>query len=83
MKAKVHFTLKTGVLDPQGKAVQHALHALGFAGVGEVRQGKFIELETGESDPAKARAAVDQLTCTACTRLTIPGAVVRLHVLYR
>lgn len=61
MKAKVHITLKTGVLDPQGKAVQHALHSLGFAEVGEVRQGKFIELETGESDPAKARAAVEEM----------------------
>ncbi|MDA0702553.1 MAG: phosphoribosylformylglycinamidine synthase subunit PurS [Proteobacteria bacterium] len=61
MKAKVHVTLKTGVLDPQGKAVQHALHSLGFAEVGEVRQGKFIELETGESDPTKARAAVEEM----------------------
>ena len=61
MKARVHVTLKTGVLDPQGKAVQHALHALGFDSVGEVRQGKFIELETGESDPAKAREAVEEM----------------------
>ena len=61
MKARVHVTLKSGVLDPQGKAVQHALHALGFASVGEVRQGKFIEIETGESDPAKARAAVEEM----------------------
>ena len=45
MKAKVHVTLKQGVLDPQGKAVQHALGALGFDGVKDVRQGKFIELE--------------------------------------
>ena len=45
MKAKVHVTLKYGVLDPQGKAVQHALGALGFAGVADVRQGKFIELD--------------------------------------
>ncbi|GGF61399.1 MULTISPECIES: phosphoribosylformylglycinamidine synthase subunit PurS [Terasakiella] len=45
MKAKVHVTLKNGVLDPQGKAVEHALGTLGFAGVGEVRIGKYIELE--------------------------------------
>ena len=44
MKAKVHVTLKNGVLDPQGKAVEHALGTLGFAGVGEVRIGKYIEL---------------------------------------
>ena len=49
MKAKVHVTLKSGVLDPQGKAVQHALDALGFGGVDEVRQGKYIELELAET----------------------------------
>ena len=61
MKAKVHITLKTGVLDPQGKAVQHSLGSLGFGGVTDVRQGKYIELELAETDPAKARAAVDQM----------------------
>jgi phosphoribosylformylglycinamidine synthase len=61
MKARVHITLKNGVLDPQGKAIGHALGSLGFAGVGEVRQGKFIELELAESDPAKARDAVDAM----------------------
>ena len=65
MKARVHVTLKHGVLDPQGKAIQHALGSLGFAGVNEVRQGKVIELELAESDPAKAKAAVDAM----CTRL--------------
>lgn len=48
MKAKVHVTLKNGVLDPQGKAVEHALATLGFAGVGEVRIGKYIELELND-----------------------------------
>ncbi|WP_135080008.1 phosphoribosylformylglycinamidine synthase subunit PurS [Terasakiella sp. SH-1] len=48
MKAKVHVTLKNGVLDPQGKAVEHALGTLGFAGVGEVRIGKYIELELND-----------------------------------
>ena len=61
MKAKVHITLKTGVLDPQGKAVQHALGSLGFAGVGEVRVGKFIELELAETDRAQARVAVEAM----------------------
>ena len=45
MKAKVHVTLKPGVLDPQGKAISHALDSLGFKGVEEVRQGKYIELD--------------------------------------
>ena len=57
-KARVHVTLKPGVLDPQGKAIAHALGSLGFAGIGEVRQGKFIELEIAESDPTKARDQV-------------------------
>ena len=51
MKAKVHVTLKNGVLDPQGKAVQHALASLGFAGVNDVRQGKYIELDLAELAP--------------------------------
>jgi len=61
MKAKVHVTLKTGVLDPQGKAIGHALGNLGFAGVGDVRQGKYIEIELAEKDRAKAEAAVKQM----------------------
>ncbi len=65
MKARVHVTLKSGVLDPQGKAIGNALAALGFKGVGEVRQGKFIELEIEETDPDAARAQVEEM----CTRL--------------
>ena len=61
MKAKVHVTLKNGVLDPQGKAVQHALAGLGFSGVEDVRQGKFIELELSETDPAKAEAQAEEM----------------------
>jgi phosphoribosylformylglycinamidine synthase len=61
MKAKVHVTLKNGVLDPQGKAIAHALGNLGFTGVGDVRQGKYIELDIAETDRAKAQAAVKQM----------------------
>ena len=61
MKAKVHVTLKNGVLDPQGKAIGHVLGNLGFAGVGDVRQGKYIEIELTEKDRAKAEAAVKQM----------------------
>ena len=56
MKARVFVTLKNGVLDPQGKAIGHALNGLGFAAVGEVRQGKLIELELAEADAEKAKA---------------------------
>jgi len=61
MKAKVHVTLKTGVLDPQGKAVQHALAALGFSGVDDVRQGKFIELQLAETAAAAAHQQVTEM----------------------
>lgn len=49
MKIRVYVTLKNGVLDPQGKAIHHALEGLGFAGVNDVRQGKLIELDLADS----------------------------------
>ncbi len=61
MKARVHITLKQGVLDPQGKAIGHALGTLGFSGVGSVRQGKLIEIEVAETDPTKAHAQIDAM----------------------
>ena len=61
MKARVHVTLKNGVLDPQGKAIGNALHRLGFPEVGDVRQGKFIELEIAETDEARAKARLDEM----------------------
>ena len=61
MKARVHVTLKNGVLDPQGKAIGQALAHLGFSGVEDVRQGKFIEIELTGTDTVKARADVDAM----------------------
>ncbi|HZB93304.1 MAG TPA: phosphoribosylformylglycinamidine synthase subunit PurS [Stellaceae bacterium] len=61
MRVRVHVMLKAGVLDPQGKAIQHALGSLGFAGVNEVRQGKVIDLDLAESDPERAKSSVDQM----------------------
>lgn len=61
MKVRVTVMPKTGVLDPQGKAIGHALGTLGFAGVGEVRAGKVIELDLTEADPARARAAAEEM----------------------
>lgn len=61
MKARVHVTLKNGVLDPQGKAVEHALGSLGFDGVEDVRQGKYIEVDLSETDAAKAEAQVKDM----------------------
>ena len=61
MKATVTVMLKHGVLDPQGRAIGHALQTLGFEGVGEVRAGKVIELELGEADPARARSQAEEM----------------------
>ena len=65
MRARIHITLKKGVLDPQGKAVGQALAALGFAGVGEVRQGKVIDIDLAETDPDRARENLEEM----CERL--------------
>ncbi len=56
--ARVTVTLKTGVLDPQGKAIEGALSALGFDGVGQVRQGKVFDIEIAETDRARAETAL-------------------------
>ena len=55
MRARVFVTLKNGVLDPQGKAIEGALHSLGFGGVSGVRQGKMIEFDIEAADEASAR----------------------------
>jgi phosphoribosylformylglycinamidine synthase len=61
VKARVFVTLKNGVLDPQGKAIGNALHGLGFSKVGEVRQGKIIDIELAEKDEARARALLKDM----------------------
>ena len=61
MKAKIYVTLKPGVLDPQGKAVAHSLHDLGFDDVADVRQGKYLEVELTTSDKKKALADLEEM----------------------
>ena len=61
MKVLVTVMLKSGVLDPQGKAIAHALGTLGFSGVKDVRAGKLLEIELSEIDPEKARAAAEEM----------------------
>jgi phosphoribosylformylglycinamidine synthase len=61
MRARIHISLKPGVLDPQGKAIGNALKGLGFAGIGEVRQGKLIELDLTGGDAVAARAQVEEM----------------------
>ena len=65
MQARVTVTLKAGVLDPQGKAIEGALRSLGLSGFGSVRQGKLFDVELGTADPAAARAALTD----ACEQL--------------
>jgi phosphoribosylformylglycinamidine synthase len=81
MKATVTVMLKPGVLDPQGKAIGHALHGLGFTGVGEVRAGKLIELELSETDPVKAKSLAEEMarrllanTVIESYRVSVEGA---------
>jgi phosphoribosylformylglycinamidine synthase len=61
MKALIRITLKNGVLDPQGKAIEGAVRGLGISGVNDVRQGKFIEVQLAETDTEKAKAIVDKM----------------------
>ena len=58
MKAKIHVTLKAGILDPQGKAIEHALESLGFKTAANVRVGKYLEVDVNEKDRAKAENEV-------------------------
>ena len=61
MKAKIHVTLKPGILDPQGKAIEHALESLGFTNAANGRVGKYMELDVNESDKTKAEAQVKSM----------------------
>ena len=65
MKAKIHVTLKQGILDPQGKAIEHALGSLGFRNVANVRVGKYMEVDVNETDRGKAEAQMK----TMCEQL--------------
>lgn len=79
LKARVHITLKAGVLDPQGKAVQHSLAALGFDQVADVRQGKFIELDLGDTDLAEARRRVDAMCRTLLANTVIENYAIDIQ----
>jgi phosphoribosylformylglycinamidine synthase PurS subunit len=76
MKARITVTLKQGVLDPQGKAIAGALGHLGFAGVGEVRQGKYFEIELAETDRAKAREQAQAM----CEKLIANTVIENYHI---
>ncbi len=78
MKARIHITLKNGVLDPQGKAIGAALSHLGFTGVETVRQGKYIEIDLDESNREKARAALEAMCAQLLANTVIENYAVEL-----
>ena len=71
MKVKVIVTLKNGVLDPQGKAIQQTLNSMKFENVSEVRQGKFFDIEVNESDENKAKSLVEEMCKKLLANLVI------------
>lgn len=70
MKAKIHITLKNGVLDPQGRAIASALHNMGYGDVEEVRQGKYIEVDLKNSAKGSAKETVDKI-CSSLLANTV------------
>lgn len=78
MKAIVTVMLKEGVLDPQGKAIGHALGVLGFNGVGEVRVGKRIELDLAETDPEAARTSAEDMGRSLLANMVIESFKVEI-----
>jgi phosphoribosylformylglycinamidine synthase len=71
MKIKVIVTLKDGVLDPQGKAIQQTLNGMNFKNINEVRQGKYFDIEINEKDEAKAKARVEDMCKKLLANLVI------------
>ena len=80
MKAVIRVMLKDGELDPQGRAIGQALHNLGFAGVGEVRAGKVIELDLAESDPETARVQATDMARRLLANMVIERFTVEILV---
>lgn len=78
MKARVTVTLRDGILDPQGKAIEGALASLGFGGVGSVRQGKVFDIELAGSDPEQAKADLDRMCEALLANLVIEDYAVDL-----
>ena len=71
MKARIRITLKNGVLDPQGKAIQNVLSALGISGVEDMRQGKYIEVQLSETSEDRAKETVERM----CKDLLANGVI--------
>jgi phosphoribosylformylglycinamidine synthase subunit PurS len=78
MKANIKVTLKTGVLDPQGKAIEGALASMDFGGVDSVRQGKYFEVELSETDKTKAEATLKAMCEKLIANTVIENYVIEL-----
>lgn len=78
MKATIYISLKNGVLDPQGKAIENALGQLGFDGVENVRQGKMIELELADTDANRARDRLQEMCEKLLANTVIENYEIRL-----
>ncbi len=79
MKATIYISLKNGVLDPQGKAIENALGQLGFEGVENVRQGKMIELELADTDANQARDRLQEMCEKLLANTVIENYDIRLN----
>jgi phosphoribosylformylglycinamidine synthase PurS subunit len=78
VKARVTVTLRDGILDPQGKAIEGALASLGFGGIGSVRQGKVFDIELAAADPVAAKADLDRMCEALLANLVIEDYAVEL-----
>jgi phosphoribosylformylglycinamidine synthase len=78
IKARIVVTLKNGVLDPQGKAIEGALGSLGFAGVGSVRQGKVFDVEVDAADPVAAEAQLKDMCAKLLANTVIENYTVEI-----
>ena len=79
MKATIYISLKNGVLDPQGKAIENALGQLGFNGVDNVRQGKMIELDLADTDASEARNQLQEMCEKLLANTVIENFDIRLN----
>ena len=79
MKAKIHVTLKNGVHDPQGQAIAHALQSLGFDVVGDVRQGKYIEIDLVDSTEAAAKKKVAAMCRQLLANTVIENYIIEIE----
>lgn len=71
IKARIHVTLKSGILDPQGRTIRQSLETLGFSNVADVRVGKFLEIELNQDDPAEAEAQLKAMCETLLANTVI------------